>query len=581
MRNKIVVVTFLTLLLGVASCKGVSDGKVHGRRAIAMLMDSAEVVMNDAPEYAYRLLDSIDSHSIPSRALNARYALLYSETLYKNYIPAQSDSLIMIAVRYYSVGKHPELLFRSFYSLGCIYNEAGRLIDAAVALGQAEQLAVKMDNGYRLGLLYTQLGNVFFRSFDFGRAKLYYNSAYDEYKRVCKESHQMHALYDMGRCLMELKDYESAHGVMEEVKKWAEKNNQYKLVSSSLLNQLSCSVHEKKLEVARFEAERYVDLFGLPKDHVSALSKFAFFYILDDNIKTARVFLDEAWHICNPSDSINLLYIESILQEATGNTDLAINLYKKSIEIQNSNIRLLLNQPVLGAQKDYYKSLSEVESIRASRNRNVAILLFVILVLLIIIVRIISYSRELRIDAERQGYLLTIKELHLKENSNNEIINQLNKRVNALFVKQYAELDEVFDKMIELDIAFPVDYNKAQLGEQRVGQKYYMKQALFHKKVRAKFEEIKSPKNQKALDSIINEVFDNIMVRLSDKKLKLSREDMLMLRLLICGFSPKVVSYLVSEQQKSIYQKRNRILKRVDRISSDLAQDLCIALRIR
>ncbi len=73
----------IVLLLIVISCLATGcnravNAKAHGRRAVVALMDSAEAVMNDAPEHSLELLESIDSPSIRSRALNARYALLYS-----------------------------------------------------------------------------------------------------------------------------------------------------------------------------------------------------------------------------------------------------------------------------------------------------------------------------------------------------------------------------------------------------------------------------------------------------------------------------------------------------------------------
>ena len=127
-----------------AGCNRAVHVKSNGRRAVIALMDSAESVMNDAPEHSLKLLDSIDSKDIRSGALNARYALLYTEAKYKCYKPVLNDSLIMIAVRYYSTGNHPEHQFRSYYSLGCIYVELNQLTNAAVALGQAEQLSEKI-----------------------------------------------------------------------------------------------------------------------------------------------------------------------------------------------------------------------------------------------------------------------------------------------------------------------------------------------------------------------------------------------------------------------------------------------------
>ena len=118
-----IVIISLAMLFGMSGCIGVSGGKAQGRRAVTSLMDSAEVVMNDAPEHALALIDSIAPESIHNCSLNARYALLYSESLFKNYIKAPNDSIIMIAVRYYSIKNDTVRKFRSFYTLCCFYND--------------------------------------------------------------------------------------------------------------------------------------------------------------------------------------------------------------------------------------------------------------------------------------------------------------------------------------------------------------------------------------------------------------------------------------------------------------------------
>lgn len=581
-KNVAIIAVVLVLFLGVAGCSKTLDEKVHGRRAVSALLDSAESVMNDAPGYAYHLLDSIDSSSIRSRSLSARYALIRSEVMYKNFIPAPNDSLIMIAVRYYSTGKHPEFLFRSFYSLGCIYNESGQLIDAAVALGQAEQLAHKIDDSFRLGLLYSQLGDVFLKSYDFHRSEKFFRMAYDYYNKSNKESHSIHALFDIGECLIQIKKYNEAHSIFEYIKEWADKNEDCDLKCRCLLNQLLCSLQTDNKELAISESNKFFDNKTCLAYNSYVFSLFAKYYILISDTAYASSNIREGWALASSkSDSINLLYCESLLDEMSGRLDDALEKYKETIELQNQNLYKLLDQPILGAQKDYYKNIAEAESLRISRNKRTFFsFLFAFLLIMVILIQI-TRSRRLQYEADKADLLLTIKDLKLKEDSNNETINLLNNRVNSLFVKQYAELDEVFDKMIELDNAFSADQGNSQLDEQQKNKRYFKKLELFHKRIRDRFEEIKSAKNQKALDQIINDVYDNIMVSLSDKKLKLSSNDILILRLLICGFSPKVVSCLLEEHSKYIYQKRNRIIKKINQVSPELAIKLCNALRIR
>lgn len=569
----------LLLMAGLilAGCSRVNDGKEHRRHVIAELMDSAEVIMNDEPELAFRFMDSIDSHSISGRERIARYALLYSEAQYKNGIDAADDSLIMIAVRYYSINKNMLNRFRSYYMLGCTYNGLGQLIDAAVALGQAEQLADKIDDGFRLGLLYTQLGNVFLHSFDFRRAEHYYRMAMEKYAENGRETHRIYALCDIGGCLIQLNEYDSAYVVMTEVQKWAEKNNDIRLVSSCLMNRLSCSLNLGNLNNADLEINQYIEMFGIPKKGAHNISKIAHYYIQKNDYAKAKELINAAWTVSNPSDSITLLYIESLLQEQTGNMGAAIDLYKQSIDLQNNNLRSLLDQPVLGAQNDYLKTLAEKEALKAKHNRAVVLFMSILIVLIITIFFIANRIHKVNNEKEKQDYLLTIKELRLKEDTNNEIINQLNKKVNTLFSKQYAELDRIFDKMMEIEenqqLASIIRKNKNN-NNNKEKDNNIEKADILYSHIKKQLEEFGLKKNQKKIDSIIDATLNNLMTRIKDSRFKMADEEIRIIRFSLIGFSVKTINKITGLTPKYIYQRRDRAIQRIGRISPEIQQEL-------
>ena len=182
-------------------------------------------------------------------------------------------------------------------------------------------------------------------------------------------------------------------------------------------------------------------------------------------------------------------------------------------------------------------------------------------------------SRVLKMEAELQDYLLTIKELKLKDDLNDKLVNEKNKRINSLFSNQYAELDEIFVRLIELEASMP-DSNQDETYIGINKQRYYKITSSFYKQIHNKLEDFKSPKNQKELKSIVNGNYNNIMDRLAEKNLAISDNDQLIMLFLISGFSPKVVAHIVSDTQKSIYQKRNRIVARIERKSTELSNEV-------
>ena len=121
----------------------------------------AETVMNEYPDSALNLLKGIAQPELQTQAHHARYALLYSQALDKNYIDLTSDSLINIAVDYYKDRDDVRAKFFSFYYLGRIYTNANNPTQATLAYMEAEQLVDELGDDYATGLLYNQMGTIY------------------------------------------------------------------------------------------------------------------------------------------------------------------------------------------------------------------------------------------------------------------------------------------------------------------------------------------------------------------------------------------------------------------------------------
>ena len=62
--------------------------------AVVEELDWAEAVMEEHPDSALALLDTLDRNRLRTRGAKARHALLYSQALDKNWIDLSTDSII-------------------------------------------------------------------------------------------------------------------------------------------------------------------------------------------------------------------------------------------------------------------------------------------------------------------------------------------------------------------------------------------------------------------------------------------------------------------------------------------------------
>lgn len=549
-----IVITSIILCV-MTGCGGSAGGKVYGRRSISIYMDSAELCMNNNPEQAYRLLDSIDSRTIRNRALQARYALLYTEAQYKNYIDETNDSLIMIAVRYYSIRNDYLNRFRSYYSLGCIYSESGRFTDAAVALTEAERFVDCVDE-YRAGLLYSQLGHIYSNTYDNSRAEKYYRNCVECYKNAGKEVHKQYAIYDLAACLIEQQLFDDADSLFREVQKWAI-NNDRRLYSNCLVSRLSCSLYSNSTDSAYVLINQYLSLFGEPYDDMPTIGLFAFYHIKMKDYDKAHFYLEKAWNSSlSASDSINLYYLNSLLAESENLAMDALAYHRNYTSLQNETLRKILYLPVLGAQKDYFQTLTEFESLKNIHNKTVFSLCIVISVLIIIIVLIYHHYQRKRMEEQLYDTLAVVEELTVKNRIHTDKIAQLKNEV----IKQFHERHDVSNLLYSM--YFDTDSQEKITRQQLI---------VIVKSMIKDYTSIEYIKN---LDSFLDESYGDIMKRLSTTELGLTDKELMLFRFSLAGLSLKSISIIIKESTQNIYQIKSRVMKKIKMFSSELWEEL-------
>lgn len=93
-RFYLITVFLLPVLLSVQSCTC--------RFETMSALESVSSYISEEPDRALSDLDSIHASGIKGREANAKYALLYSIALEKNWIEDTDDSLVNISVEWYS-----------------------------------------------------------------------------------------------------------------------------------------------------------------------------------------------------------------------------------------------------------------------------------------------------------------------------------------------------------------------------------------------------------------------------------------------------------------------------------------------
>lgn len=144
MNTRHILILLLAAIL--ASCSDTTE--------VERYLDAADVHMENNPEMALEALESIDRDMLSTRKVRAKFALLYTMALDKNYIDVASDSIIAPAVKYYENHGTAKDKLLTYYYNGVISLNAGDTEYAMKNYVEAEQHVGECKDNKAIALLY-------------------------------------------------------------------------------------------------------------------------------------------------------------------------------------------------------------------------------------------------------------------------------------------------------------------------------------------------------------------------------------------------------------------------------------------
>lgn len=564
MTPRLRMASILLLTFFVFSCYRPGDGMKQGPKAAITLMDSAECIMDDNPAYADSLMRSINPHSILTKRQRARYALLYTATEYKNDQLFTSDSLIMEAVRYYSIRNNIDYRFLSYYYLGCVYLEMKQLTDAFVAYSQAEVLVDRINNDYWKGLLYARLGYIYYETCIMSRAAEYFSQSYKCYVNAEKNFHKYSSLFWEARSQLNGKQYLIADSLAQVVQDWAIENKNIDLYNSAIN--------------LRFRAVLYFNdidrIINCYEDNISQNINFdinqcdilslALYYVKTKDYSKAEYYLGGAdSSLANSvSDTLYYNFYKYLLAKDKGDTEESLKYLRIYTSQDAEGVRKILNNSILGAQKNYYKMVAELESAK-TRIRKTRLVASIILFCMIVSIGFyVNLKRRRDTEKQIQDYISIINDLTTQISVNKDKISNLNAKVREMIRKQFNPSDYLYTRYYE------------QMDDNRKAEHVY-------RVVRNQLKEFTNTKNLQHIDELLDEAFDGIMSKLLSSGLEFKEKDLLLLRFALAGFSAKSIAALLDESHQNINQRKKRMLDKIQIQAPKLMDELRMALNIK
>ena len=380
------ILSILLLFLTFTACK---DSK-----AVTDVLNRAEAVMNEHPDSALNLLRTLTFDDFQKEKNRARYALLHSQALDKNYIDVTGDSLISVAVEFYKDTEDVRGKFLSYYYMGRVHANGERYLQATSCLMEAEQLAKEVGDDYLSGLLYSEMGRIYDIYYDYPKSLEAYQNAAECYERIGKIGHRNYMWYYQSAVCRNMNKYDESERLLQMVLLSAQQEGDSELVKSYLGSLVMLFVEQNRLSEARdlYEKEMCPSI-GEDYGSSSFMGTLATMYASEGDLVKAESFLKQGWErAMNHTDSIRLYLSSSEVRDLSNDRNTAYQELLKGVSLQNKETRQALQQPVLTAQRDYLSEKVAFEAYRLRMEKRQNLLSVLILVLLLIVSVFVFYQ---------------------------------------------------------------------------------------------------------------------------------------------------------------------------------------------
>ena len=398
-QSHILYIGIILLLLGITGCRK--------HYPVAEKLLQAEAVMNEYPDSALNLLKDIAQPELKTQAHHARYALLYSQALDKNYIDLTSDSLINIAVDYYKDRDDVKAKFLSYYYLGRIYTNANNLTQATLAYMEAEQLLDEFGDDYAAGLLYTQMGNIYRNYYDYPKALQSYRLSTEYFHKADKPLHKLYGMLRQSSIYKSMNKETDSFHILYNTLIEAKETNQTSIIHSCLGDLIMLCLNMNKQEEAVSFYNELINHYSIERMTSSFYASLGLLMAKEKNVEKSQLYINKAWERARTqSDSVHLYYISSQVEQLSSSYQKAFSDLEQSITLQNRSVREALQQPILTTQMDFLRQKMELQKYKVQSERQMRIIGVVLTILLVVAA---VYGVSVYIKRQHEKYLKQIR----------------------------------------------------------------------------------------------------------------------------------------------------------------------------
>lgn len=500
-------------------------------------LEYAESLLQEKPDSALMILQSFsEKKTVQTKQERAKYSLLFCAACDKNYIDLQSDSIIRIAVDYFS-DKPGKYRYLSNYYHGVALKNMRMFQPAIVALEKAGNEALQLEDYQYSGLAERNKAAIFNMLGNNTAAQDYQKKAIASFEKLANKSYLHYALRGLVVGYANNNEKEKALQLIDSI---------YTITTDQNL------LHQSRLLEAAITAEKNENPELAIKLYNSIPSKYfalvdygllAISYEMTGKKDSADLWFNKGYDVASTdTGKATLDYLKSKLEEKRGHYPQAYRLVNHATLVQDSLTRIRLQESASAAQRDYYSQelkLQEQKSLnRATQYRLILSLTLLVLVLLSFLFILSSRKKE-------ETYRDMLSTLH----SNEDILKQMTEE------KAHLLSSILKEKLLYLD-ALSSEYCNTDSEK--------AKNAVYKKYKETLLEMQDNPELFSDIEDTLNRYCDGVVRRFREQFPHITGEKLYLAITFFTGIPYKAIQHLFKNHSvDSLKTAKNRLRKMI------------------
>lgn len=520
---------------------------------ISEVLNVAEDRMDAAPDSVLRLIDTLDIDDIANEGVKARYALLYTQALDKNYIDVKDDSLVTVALTYYrNRGDDYRTMLAAYYRARILYNNAD-YTHAIYSILESEQLARQLNDTYYLSRTNEVLADIYAATYNIPQEIKYRSIASRLYKNIGYNDNYLYSMVALSRSYANNDNYDKSLNLLDSL------NTGIRDTKDSLL---IASLIKSYILVYLYRGDDRLGDHDRAKLRYDELQKYHGYYKYNNydysnlaNIYIEKGYLDSAQHAINRAmdnrvdmyNDVSVKHSQYLLAKNNGDFLMALRLHEELFEKTDSFVRTILEQTAATAHKDFYKRESDMALLKAQNLKMYLIFCGIIAVIVLVSLYVIYREKLKRKNMEIDNIMNDIQtrrqniELLSSEIDNQKMQSaQLSRLVKELFSDKFTTINQLCDEYFEKKDSDKIKYT-------------------IYSKVKSEILKLSNPDEIKKLEKAVNDCKDNIALKLRSQFPDMKEADLTFLVLVFSGLSQRAICLIMDIKLGNYYNKRQRL----------------------